>query len=311
MSASYRDVIEAASLIAGSIHTTPVLTSHLVNNIAGCELFFKCENLQKVGAFKARGAVNTVFSLSEQALAKGVATHSSGNHGAALARAAALKGAPAYIVVPENAKQVKKEAIASYGGKIITCEPTLAAREAALERVLEDTGAYFVHPYNDAKIIAGQGTAALELVEQTSALDAIVVPVGGGGLLAGSSLVAEQVNIPVYGAEPEGADDTYRSFHSGELVTEHVPNTICDGLLTTVGEENFTIIRRLAADILLATDDEVRNAVRLIWTRMKMVVEPSSAIALAVVLRNPGLFSGKRVAVMLTGGNVDLDHLPI
>lgn len=311
MSPTYRDVIEAASRIDGGVHCTPVLTSKQINEKADCELFFKCENLQKAGAFKARGAVNAVFSMSEAELTKGVATHSSGNHGAALARAAALKGAPAYIVVPENANQVKKDAIEGYGGKVITCESTLDAREATLARVIRETGAHFIHPYDSDKIIAGQGTAALELVEQAADLDALVVPVGGGGLLAGSSLVGEQVNAQVYGAEPTGADDAHRSFQSGERVTEHVPDTICDGLLTTVGEKNFAIIRKLAADILLATDDEIRDAMRLIWTRMKILVEPSSAVALAVILRNPDIFAGKRVGVMLTGGNVDLDNLPI
>jgi len=310
MSVTYRDVIHAASRIAEGVHCTPVMTSALLDAEAGCELFFKCENLQKAGAFKARGAVNAVFSMSPDDLKLGVATHSSGNHGAALARAASLKGAPAYIVVPENAKQVKKDAIAAYGGQVITCEPTLPAREARLVEVIEQTGATFIPPYDADEIIAGQGTAALELVEQAPNLDCIVVPVGGGGLLAGASLVAEQVNARVYGAEPVGADDAHRSFHSGELVTHQVPDTICDGLLTTVGKNNFDIIRERVADILLVNDHETRAAMKLIWTRLKQVVEPSSAIALAVVLNNPGVFSGKRVGVMLTGGNVDLDHLP-
>ncbi len=310
MSVTYRDVIEAAERIEQSVHRTPVLTSEKLNQAAGCELYFKCENLQKAGAFKARGAVNAVFSLKDADLRNGVATHSSGNHGAALARAASLKGAPAHIVVPENAKQVKKDAIEAYGGRVISCRSTLPDREAALQSVIEETGATFVPPYDSDEVIAGQGTAALELMEQTPDLDCVVVPVGGGGLLAGTSLVAEQTRVMVYGAEPVGADDAHRSFHSGELVTEHTPDTICDGLLTTVGKRNFELIRDRVADILLASDEETRMAMILIWTRMKLVVEPSSAIALAVVLGNPALFSSKKVGIMLTAGNVDLGNLP-
>lgn len=310
MAVTSADVLDAAKRIEGLVHRTPVITSTRLDRLAHAQLYFKCENLQKAGAFKARGAVNAVFSLQENELGQGVATHSSGNHGAALARAAELKGIPAYIVVPANAKQVKIEAIKAYGGKVITCEATLKAREETLAGVVADTGASFVPPYDDDRIIAGQGTTAIEFIEQVAGLDAMVTPVGGGGLLAGCTLIANDHGIDIYAAEPEGADDAYRSFRSGELVTSHTPDTICDGLLTTVGEHNFEIIRAGVKDILLVSDDEVVHAMKLLWTRAKVVAEPSSAITLAAVLRYPDVFSGKRVGLVLTGGNVDLDNLP-
>lgn len=304
------DVQDAADRVLGKVHFTPVMTSERLNEIADAEVFFKCENLQKAGAFKARGAVNAVFSLDEAVISNGVATHSSGNHGAALARAAGLRGIPSYIVVPSNAKQVKKDAIRGYSAEVIECEPTLAARESTLAEVVKKTGATEVHPYNQKEIIAGQGTAGLELVSQVYDLDAIVTPVGGGGLMAGCCLVAEARGIKLYGAEPAGAADAKQSFDSGNLVTEHVPDTICDGLLTTVGQLNFEIIQRVAEDILVVDDAAVIEAMRYLWTRTKLVVEPSSAVAFAVVLANPALFEKKRIGVVLTGGNVDLDHLP-
>lgn len=310
MKLDYLCVQAAAERIEAHINYTPVVTSEKLDDIAACSLFFKCENLQKAGAFKSRGAVNSMMSLDRQSLSKGVATHSSGNHGAALARAAALTGAPAYIVVPNNAKPVKQDAIRSYGGQVILCEPTLEARQAKLEVVLKETGATFIHPYDQAEIIAGQGTAMLELAQQVKALDIVVVPVGGGGLLAGCSLVAEHEKIKVIGAEPEGADDAYRSMDAGELVLSHKPNTICDGLLTTLGAHNFKIIRDKVDRILLASDQQIIQAMSLIWTRTKLVVEPSAAVTLAVVLRNPGLFQGKRVGLLLSGGNVELTDLP-
>lgn len=287
-----------------------MLSSELINRAAGATLYFKCENLQKAGAFKARGAANAVFLLSEPEAAAGVATHSSGNHGAALARAAQLRGIPAYIVVPSNAKSVKKAAIREYGGQVIECEPTLAAREESLARVVADTGANFVPPYDDDRVIAGQGTAMLELAEQVPGLDQVVVPVGGGGLLAGVALVCEALGISVYGAEPVGADDACRSLATGVRVTSQQPDTIADGLLTTLGEKNFEIIRRLVTGVLLAGDADIVLAMRLLWSRMKLVVEPSAAITLAVIQQHPDIFRGRRVGVILTGGNVDLDHLP-
>jgi threonine dehydratase len=310
MTVEYVDVLKAQERISGLVHRTPVLTSEKLDAIAGIQLFFKCENLQKVGAFKARGGVNAVCALDDVTAKKGVATHSSGNHGAALARAAALRNIPAYIVIPSNAKQVKQDAIRDYGAEVILCEPTLAAREAKLAEVIERTRAVEIHPYDDASIIAGQGTTALEIIEQVEDLDVIITPVGGGGLLAGCSLVAEQSGLKIYGAEPEGADDAYRSFQSGELVTSHVPDTICDGLLTTVGRQNFEIIKRSVEEILLVSDQETITAMELLWTRLKLVVEPSSAVTLAAVLKYPGRFAGKKVALVLTGGNVDLKDLP-
>lgn len=310
MNPDYESVQAAAKRIRPFINHTPVITSEKLDNIAGCSLFFKCENLQKAGAFKSRGAVNAIMSLDAPALAKGVATHSSGNHGAALARAAGLKNTTAYIVVPDDAKRVKQDAILSYGGKVILCEPTLEAREAKLEVVLEESGATFIHPYDQEEIIAGQGTAMLELVQQVQGLDIVIAPVGGGGLLAGCGLVAEHEQIKIIGAEPEGADDACRSVDTGELVLRHTPHTICDGLLTTLGTRNFEIIRDKVDSILLVSDQETIRAMSLVWTRMKLIIEPSSAVTLAVVLRNPGLFEGKRVGLLLTGGNVDLTDLP-
>lgn len=303
------DVRAAAARIDQYIHKTPVLTSEQLNDIVDADLHFKCENLQKAGAFKARGAMNAVMSLSQDEASRGVATHSSGNHGAALARAAKIRDIPAYIVVPENANNLKKAAIGHYGAEIIECESTLAAREATLQATVEETGAYFVHPYDDDLIIAGQGTAALELLDQVYGLDMVVAPVGGGGMVCGTATVCHP-SIQVFAAEPEGADDAYRSLESGTLVTEQVPNTICDGLLTTIGERNFEIMKAKVAGVLLASDQEVADAMRLIWTRMKMIIEPSSAIALAAVIRNPEVFSGKRVGLMMTGGNVDPSKLP-
>ncbi len=310
MSVGYRDVLAAAERLIGRVHRTPVLTSALLNEASGASLYFKCEQLQKVGAFKARGAVNAVFSLNESYIKQGVATHSSGNHGAALARAAALRQVPAYIVVPSTAPRVKQDAIAAYGAEIILCEPTLAAREETLAAVIEQTGAVAVHPYDDPQVIAGQGTVALELVEQVTGLDTIVVPVGGGGLLAGTCLVAEQAGVSVIAAEPAGADDAHRSIVSGQRVTAHAPNTICDGLQTTLGAQNFDIIRPRLEQVVVLEDSATAHAMALIWTRMKQVVEPSAAIVLAAVLANPARFTGRKVGLVLTGGNVDLERLP-
>ena len=308
MTIEFNAIEFAAERIEGLVHRTPVMTSVQIDELTGAELYFKCENLQKVGAFKARGAVNAVFSLAT--LNQGVATHSSGNHGAALAMAAKLKKTDAYIVVPNDAKQAKQDAIRGYGGEVIPCEPNLEAREAKLAEVLERTGATFIHPYNDPSIIAGQGTAVLELVDQVSNLELIVTPVGGGGLLAGGSIVAARHKIAIFGAEPEGAADAHRSIATGDLVTSHVPDTICDGLLTTLGRLNFDIIRDKISGILLVSDNQVIDAMALIWSRLKMVVEPSSAVTLAAVIRNPDLFAGKKVGLILTGGNVDLASLP-
>ena len=301
---------EAHDRIRGDIHETPLLHSDRIDRICDAEVWFKAEHLQKAGAFKTRGAVNAVRSLPADVAARGVATHSSGNHGAALARAAALRGIPAWIVMPSNAVQVKKDAVRAYGGEVIECEPTLSARESTLAQITSSRGAHFVPPYDDDRVIAGQGTAMLEVLRQLDGIDCCIAPVGGGGLLAGSAVVAADAGIDVYGAEPEGADDAHRSLISGNRVEQHVPDTIADGLLTTLGARNFEIIRRLVKDILLVSDEEIRESMRLLWTRTKQVVEPSAAVTLAAIIRNPGVFRGRKVVAMLTGGNVDVDNLP-
>jgi threonine dehydratase len=305
-------VREAHQRIEGVIRCTPVLTSRLLNDITGASLFFKCENFQKTGAFKFRGATNAVLSLTEDERLKGVSTHSSGNHGASLARAAQLLGVSAHVVMPDNAPEVKQKAVRDYGGIIHFCHPTLDARQSALDQVVEKHGCVFVPPYDDNRIIAGQGTVALEVSRQVPEADVVMTPVGGGGLLAGVALATRALShtTSIYGAEPAGADDAYRSFKSGVRVTEHTPVTIADGLLTTLGELNFEIIQQTVDDILCVSEQSIVAAMRLIWTRMKLIVEPSAAVPLAAVLMNKALFSGKQVVIVLSGGNVDLDKLP-
>ncbi len=281
--------------------------------MAGCQLFFKAENLQRVGAFKFRGACNAVFSLGDDEARAGVLTHSSGNHAAALALAARLRGIPAHIVMPRSAPAIKKAAVAGYGARIVECEPTLEARESTAERVRADTGAHFVHPYNDPQVIAGQGTAALELLEEIADLDAVIAPIGGGGLLSGTaiSVVALQPASRVYGAEPAGADDARRSLLQGEIVPSVNPQTLCDGLLTSLGTLTFALLRQHRVEILLADDRDTVVAMRTVWERMKILVELSSAVAVAVALS--GALAGRgcqRVGVILSGGNVDLEQLP-
>ena len=299
--------------IAPYIHRTPVLTSRLLNEISGAEIYFKCENFQKVGAFKARGAVNAVLTLEESELKKGVATHSSGNHGQALAWAAAQRGAVARIVMPSTAPEVKKAAIKDYGAQIIECEPTLAARESTLNRVVEETGATFIHPFNDDRVITGQATCARELLEDVDdLLDYIIAPVGGGGLLSGTALSAHYFSpqTKTLAGEPEGADDAYRSFRAGKLIPLENPNTIADGLLTSLGDKTFGIIQKYVSGIFTVSDPEIIGAMRLIWERMKIVIEPSCAVPFAAVLKNKTIFQNKKVGVILTGGNVDLKKLP-
>ena len=308
----YQDIEAALARIAGGVHQTPVMQSHLLNEHAGAEVFFKCEHLQRVGAFKARGALNAVLSLSDEEAARGVATHSSGNHGAALAMAASQRGIPAHIVMPSNAPQVKKDAVAAYGGLIIECEPTQQARAAGLELVLEHTGANAVHPFMDSRVIAGQGTVAMELLQQVAELDVIAVPVGGGGLLAGTAIAVKHINpkIEVIAVEPEGADDAFRSFGLGELQGNASVNTIADGLRTSLGELNFDIIRKHVDTIVTVPDALIIEAMKLMWTRTKQVVEPSGVVSFAGVLEHPERFRGRRAGVVITGGNVDLDALP-
>jgi len=302
--------IKAAShRIKNFIHDTPVMSSSAIDEIAGCKLFFKCENLQKVGAFKMRGASNAVISLGEDELKKGVATHSSGNHAQALALAAKMAGAKAYIVMPENAPEVKVAAVKGYGAEITFCKPTLAARESTLENIVAKTGASFIHPYNDLRIITGQATASYELHQHIGDLDFIVAPVGGGGLLSGTALVTHyyQPNCKIIGAEPQGANDAWQSFHKGAIVPSVSPNTIADGLLTSLGNLTFPIIKKYVKEILTVDDGTISCAMQLIWERMKLIVEPSAAVPLAVILRNPQLFATKKVGIIISGGNVDLN----
>ncbi|RJP67785.1 MAG: pyridoxal-phosphate dependent enzyme [Candidatus Abyssobacteria bacterium SURF_17] len=303
---------EASERIKQLIHRTPVLTCDTLNRICDAELHFKCENFQKTGSFKIRGATNAVLSLSEEEASRGVATHSSGNHAAALALAARWRGIRAYVVMPENAPAVKREAVGGCGGEIIYCKPTLKAREEELAKVLERTGAVFVPPYNDYRVIAGQGTAALELCEEVRDFDVVMAPVGGGGLLSGTAIAARSLSpaTKVYGAEPEQADDAFRSFRAGRIVPADNPNTIADGLRTSLGELTFPIIQKYIADIVTVREEAIKQAMRLIWERMKIIVEPSAAVPLGAVLTKRGEVPGKRIGIILSGGNVDLTRLP-
>lgn len=306
------DIEGAALRIKPYLHITPVLTCSAINNIAGCSIYFKCENFQKAGVFKARGATNTIFSLDEKEISKGVATHSSGNHAAALSLAASLRKSVAYIVMPLNANKAKIRAVENYGGIISYCEPTLEAREKTLINVISSTHAIEVHPYNDPRIIAGQATATTELLEQVDGLQIVMAPVGGGGLLSGTALAASYFgkNIQVIAGEPEGANDAYRSFYSKLLIPSITPNTIADGLHTSLGTITFEIILKYVSAILTVNDAAIINAMRLIWERMKIIVEPSSAVPLAVILQNKERFKDKRIGVILSGGNVNIDNLP-
>ena len=303
---------EAARRIYPYIHRTPVLTCSSLDELTKSKLFFKCENFQKVGAFKFRGASNAVLSTPQNIIEKGVATHSSGNHAQALALAARLRGVKAYIVMPENAPTVKKQAVAGYGAEIIECAPTLDSRESTLKHVVFETGAHFVHPYNDYRIIAGQATCAMELLEKVNDLEFIVAPVGGGGLLSGTALSATWFapGTSVFGAEPTGADDACQSLHSGKIIPSVHPETVADGLLTSLGEKTFPIIQQYVKDIYTVSDDEIIMAMRWIWERMNIIVEPSAAVPLAVVIKHQKLFKGKRIGIILSGGNVDLSKLP-
>ena len=309
---SQEQIRAAANRIAFYIHRTPVMHSAYLDNKLDTSLFFKCENFQKVGAFKSRGAVNAVFSLNEQDVSQGVATHSSGNHAQALARAAALRNIPAYIVMPKNAPQVKVNAVKGYGGQITFCEPTLEAREFTLKQVMKRTGAVEIHPYDNLKVIEGQATAAMELLEEQPGLDIILCPVGGGGLLSGTALAARYFSpaTRVIACEPAGADDAYRSFKSGKFVPSINPVTIADGLLTSLGKLTFPIIREFVDDIVTVKEKSIIEAMRLIFERMKIVVEPSSAVPLAAVLEKKIDVTGKKTGIILSGGNVDLNYLP-
>ena len=298
--------------IAPQIHRTLVLTSSALNDLTGARLYFKCENFQKTGSFKIRGATNAVLSLSEEEAKRGVVTHSSGNHAAALARTAGKRGIPAWIVMPSNAPETKKAAVRSYGGQITECEPTLAAREATAKAILEKTGANLVHPYDNLRVIAGQGTVALEILEQTPDLDFLLAPVSGGGLLSGSAIAAKELRpkIRVIGCEPKNADDAYRSMESGKLEPAAKSETIADGLRATLCPLTFSILRERVDEIVTVSEAEIVEAMRMIWERMKIVIEPSAAVAAAPALLKKIDARGKRVGIILSGGNLDLANLP-
>ena len=294
------------------IHRTPVLTSARLDEACGGSLFFKCENFQKVGAFKARGATNAVFSLDDETARRGVATHSSGNHAAALARAAKLRGIPAHIVMPSNTLKVKVRAVEGYGARIVFCEPNQRAREEACARVIAETGATLIHPFENEAVMAGQGTVAVELLEEVPDLDLILCPVGGGGVLSGTAVAAKSLRptISVIATEPAGADDAAQSFREHQLVRQEIKNTIADGLRTDLGEPNFELIQRYVDDIVTATEENIVAAMRTIWETMKIVVEPSGAVSYAAILEGKVDCRSKRVGIIVTGGNVDLDALP-
>ena len=294
------------------IHRTPVLTNQYLNELVGGSIYFKCENFQKVGAFKMRGAASASLRLNTDTMKNGIATHSSGNHAQAVARAAKVLGIPAYIVMPKNAPEIKVEGTRSYGAEIIFCEPNQKARETTLAEVVSKTGAHFIHPYDNYDVIAGQATAALELLEDFPFMDMVMAPVGGGGLLSGTSLAVHYLNpnIIVLGAEPKRVDDAYRSLKSGHIEQNERTDTIADGLRTTLGELTLDIIKKHVTDILTAEEDEIIQAMRLIWERMKIIIEPSCAVPLATILANKETFRGKKTGVILTGGNVDLGNLP-
>lgn len=308
----FSDVAQAHELIKAFAHRTPVFTSRSINDITKSNLFFKCENFQKVGAFKFRGACNAVFSLSDEDAARGVATHSSGNHAAALALAARTRGNTAHIVMPRTSPEIKKKAVAGYGGRITLCEPTLQAREETLAQLIAETGATEIHPYNNFHVIAGQGTSVKELIEDFGKFDIIVAPVGGGGLLSGTAISVKHLlpRCKVIAAEPAGADDAYRSFHTRKLIPSRNPQTIADGLLTSLGDRNFKIILDKTDDIVTVSEEAIVNAMRMIWERMKIVVEPSSAVPLAAILEQKIDVGRKKVGIILTGGNLDLGKLP-
>ncbi|HSN49994.1 MAG TPA: pyridoxal-phosphate dependent enzyme [Bacteroidales bacterium] len=306
------DIQSAHKRIRPFIHRTPVLTSGQLNGIFGCELYFKCENFQKVGAFKFRGATNAVLSLTDDQKKHGVVTHSSGNHAAALALAAGMNGIKAFIVMPENAPSVKKDAVAGYGALITFCKPTLQSREETCRAIMEKEGATLVHPYDNFNVICGQGTAALEFIEEIGEPDVIVAPIGGGGLMSGTSTCVKGINesIKVIGAEPLNANDAWKSFKTGILTPSVNPLTVADGLLTSLSELTFAVIRKNVDDIFTAEEDSIVSSMKLVWERMKIIIEPSSATVLAVIKENPGFFKGKKVGLIISGGNVDLQRLP-
>ncbi len=306
------DIQAAHSRIKPFIHKTPVMSSQQLNGLFNCDLFFKCENFQKVGAFKFRGATNAVLSLTAEEKSRGVVTHSSGNHAAALALAARMSGVKANIVMPDNAPVVKKNAVAGYGAEITFCKPTLQAREETTRMIMEKTGATLVHPYDNFNVICGQGTAALELLQEKSDLAIVIAPIGGGGLMSGTSTCVKGISkgIQVIGAEPLNANDAYISFTTGKLTPSVNPLTVADGLLTSLSELTFSVIRRNVDKILTAKEDSIIDCMLLVWERMKIIIEPSSATVLAIIKENPGVFRGKKIGLIISGGNVDFRKLP-
>jgi threonine dehydratase len=309
---TYDDVLAAHARIAPYIHRTPVLTSSYLNDLTGAELFFKCENFQKAGAFKVRGACNAVFGLSDDMAAKGVCTHSSGNHALSLSYAAGRRGIPCNVVMPRTAPQAKKDAVRGYGGVITECDPSTSSREAVFAEVQARTGGEFVHPYNDPRVIAGQATCSRELLDQVEGLDAIIAPIGGGGMISGTCLTVSNIapGVDVYAAEPKNADDAFRSFKAGHIIADDAPETVADGLKVPLKDLTWHFVRNHVTDIFTATEDEIIEAMKLTWKRMKIVMEPSCAVPLATILKNKDAFRGRRVGVIITGGNVDLDNLP-
>ena len=307
-----QDMLDAHERIKPYINRTPVRSSKYLNDLTGAELFFKCENFQEPGAFKVRGAANAVFGLSEEQAEKGVATHSSGNHASCLSYAAMLRGIPCNVVMPSTAPQAKKDTVRRYGGNITECEPSTSSREETFAMVQAETGGDFVHPYNDPRVIAGQGTCAKELIEQVEGLNAVIAPIGGGGMVSGTCLTLSNLapDIEIFAAEPEQADDAYRSFKAGYIIADDAPKTIADGLLVPLKDNTWHFVKNHVTDILTASDAEIIDAMKLIWKHLRIVMEPSSAVPFATILKNPDVFKGKRGGVIITGGNVDLDKLP-
>ena len=308
-----KDIESAHERIRPFIHRTPVLTNSSIDNLIGAKLFFKCENFQKAGSFKIRGASNAVELLSDEEFKRGVATTSSGNHGAALSMAVTRRGGKTKVVMPHNTPKIKVNNVERNGGEVVWCEPDQKYRESVLKDVVDETGATVVHPYNDERIMAGQGTCAKELLEDVPDLDSIVSPVSGGGLLSGSLLAAKNMksSITVYGAEPEEADDAYQSLKLGRIVPNKTINTICDGLRAQIGSKTFPVIQNLVDDIIPIGEEDIINALRMIWERLKIIVEPSCSIALALIIKNKQLFKGRNVGLIMSGGNLDLDNLPL
>ena len=309
---TYDDVLAAHARIAPHIHRTPILTSSYLDALTGASLFFKCENFQKAGAFKVRGASNAVFGLTDADAARGVATHSSGNHALSLSYAAGRRGIPCAVVMPRTAPQAKKDAVRGYGGTITECEPSTTSREDVFARVQAQTGADFVHPYNDPRVIAGQATCSRELMDQVEGLEQVIAPIGGGGMISGTCLTLSAIapKVQIFAAEPEQADDAFRSLRAGHIIADDAPDTVADGLKVPLKDLTWHFVKSRVTDILTASEQEIIDAMRLTWARMKIVIEPSCAVPLATILKNADVFRGRRVGVIITGGNVDLDKLP-